>query len=211
MNVDILNRRSRICNLDAVQMEYVYQIARIVSEPNTNRNMFSTFLKRNMSQILDHLYLGSFDDAVDIKKLKNAGITHIVNTVETTNECRTGPYFYGEEFSYIGFTSQDEDRYPILKHFDETYEFIESCRKSNGKCLIHCMAGINRSGSLAVAYVMVLKGIGPLSATQLVFDRRGILLTNDGFKERLVKFALEKDLLGKDEELLKNLKDGEMK
>ena len=96
----------------------------------------------------------------------------------------------------------------VMKHFDETYEFIESCRKANGKCLIHCMAGINRSGSLTVGYVMMLNGMGPLSATKLVFDKRGILLTNDGFKEMLVKFAVERDLLDKDREVLETMKKG---
>ena len=203
MNVDILHRRSRVCQLDAKQMEYVYQLARIVCEPKSQN------IPTQMSRILDHLYLGSYEDAINVEALRAAGITHIVNTVATNYEnCRTGPQFYGDEFAYYGFTSEDEMRYPIMRHFDETYEFIESCRQSDGKCLIHCMAGVNRSGSLAVAYVMLLKGMGPLSATQLVFDSRGFLLTNDGFKERVVKLAAERGLLEKDEELLETLKNG---
>ena len=46
--------------------------------------------------------------------------------------------------------------------------------------------------------------IGPLTATKHVFDARGCLLTNYGFKERLVKLAVEKDMLDKDAEWLGN-------
>ena len=47
---------------------------------------------------------------------------------------------------------------------------------------------------------MVYKNIGPISAAQYVFSARGMLLSNEGFIERLVKFASEKDLLELDKD-----------
>ena len=77
----------------------------------------------------------------------------------------------------------------------EVYNFIETARENNSKCLIHCMAGINRSGCLAAAYYMVFKGIGPISAVEHILQARERLLSNDGFIERLVRFASERNLL----------------
>ena len=37
---------------------------------------------KEMTQLLDHLYLGTFKDATDLTKLKQHGITHVINTVE---------------------------------------------------------------------------------------------------------------------------------
>ena len=42
----------------------------------------------------------------------------------------------------------------IGKFFDSTFEFIESALARNEKVLIHCAAGISRSGSIAIAYIM---------------------------------------------------------
>ena len=60
------------------------------------------------------------------------------------------------------------------------------------------MAGINRSGALAVAYVMVHLDIGPVSATRIVFSARKPVLTNEGFVRSLVTFAEERKYLEKD-------------
>ena len=85
-----------------------------------------------------------------------------------------------------------------MKHFDEVYNFIELARQSGGKCLIHCMAGMNRSGALAVAYVMVHLDVGPVTATRIVYKARKTLLSNEAFIRRLVKLSCEKNLLAKD-------------
>ena len=113
---------------------------------------------------------------------------------------KTGKKFYSGNFKYLGFLSEDIDTYPILKHFDQVFSFIEEARRNNSKCLIHCMTGNNRSGCLATAYYMVFKGIGPISAVEHVFHSRGTLLSNTGFIERLVRFSKNRNLLRLDED-----------
>ena len=194
--------RSRWCNLNKQQMQYVNTIAFIVQDV---KDLNKT---RSMSKVLDHLYLGNFEDANDVKTLKAEGITHIINTVDNYYEnCRTKKEFYGDEFRYFGFTSDDDERYPITQHFEECYQFIEDAKSKSGKCFIHCIAGINRSGCLATAYVMLHENIGPISAAKKVFEARGMILSNNGFIERLVKLAADKGLLERDEkELLSRFK-----
>ena len=47
----------------------------------------------------------------------------------------------------------------ILPYFDAAFKFIDKCRKSNSIILIHCLAGISRSPTVAIAYVMKEKNI----------------------------------------------------
>merc|ERR1711907_62985 len=179
---------SHLYHMNRIQLQTTDLISNVVSKQ---------YEPVGMSKILDHLYLGNYDDSINIQKLRDEGITHVINTVE--HNCKkTGTELYGNEFQYLGFTSKDEERYPIMKHFDVTYNFIERARESGGKCLIHCMAGMNRSGALAVAYVMVHKNIGPVTATRIVYNARKTLLSNEGFIRRLVKLSYEKKLLVKD-------------
>lgn len=188
---------SRFCGLDKTQLQYVNTISYIVAD--------ISHIPKKMTKITDFLYLGNFEDSTDVKTLKEEGITHILNTVDALYQnTRTGQGFYGPDFIYHGFTSQDEESYPIMQHFRETFDFIESAQKADGKCLIHCIAGINRSGCLAVAYLMASQNIGPISAVKIVFQKRGMLLSNTGFIERLVKFAVDRDLLFLDKEQLLN-------
>ena len=67
---------------------------------------------------------------------------------------------------YIEFEAEDEDDYDIFQHFDEAKEMIEDARQTNGKALVHCVMGINRSASLVTAYVMLHKQWGPITAVK---------------------------------------------
>jgi len=77
--------------------------------------------------------------------------------------------------------------------------FIIRCFKSEhisahrmfpgGKVLVHCVMGVNRSGAICVAYMMV-DGVGQnlLQAARTAKLRRKIILTNRSFRRQLVIF-----------------------
>ncbi|XP_065674845.1 dual specificity phosphatase 29 [Hydra vulgaris] len=183
--------------LNSKQLRYANHIIDLVANVSQ--------VPKKMTKLLDHLYLGAINDAMDVDHLKEAGITHIINTVHNIDgENETGAEFYGDEFIYMGFFSEDREDYPILENFEKVQNFINSARDQNGKCLIHCMAGINRSGCLATAYYMIEKDIGPVTAVSEVFEKRGVLLTNKGFIKQLVKFSVDRKLLTKDKHLLRH-------
>lgn len=66
---------------------------------------------------------------------------------------------------YLHLHAEDEKDYPLLeKYFQSAYNFIEqnnkkkkkkkkTDEKSDGKCVVHCVAGMNRSGfSCSILY-----------------------------------------------------------
>ncbi len=151
-------------------------------------------------QVLDYLYLGAEEDATNLTKLKDLGVTHVLNCAG--GYINTGTDFYGAEVEYLEFEAEDDDSYDMMQHFDTAYQFIEGARKAGGKVMLHCIMGINRSGLLTVAYCMVNKNTGPISAARLVKKVRPMLLTNRGFQRQLVTFAREKGLLHLDQDEL---------
>ena len=149
------------------------------------------YIPNSATQLDDCLYLGSIQDAGDITKLKENGVTYIINTAEShfkDDEFQT-KHLYDQTFKYMGFNAEDADDYPIMKHFEEVHAFIEEARKNNAKCLLHCMRGVNRSGVLATAHIMVRNNVGPITATQMVYKKRGMLLTNPSFVSQLLIYA----------------------
>ena len=176
--------------------KYVEVITSLVRQPP-----YPNIPPKGATKVLPHLYLGNYEDAVDVPTLIAYNITHVVNTVEERHSCSTGQPFYEEAgIKYMGFSSDDVADYPILsRHFQCVYEFIEAARGCGGVCLLHCHAGVNRSGALCVAYVMLHLGVGPVTAVRLVLAARGSLLSNDSFIERIVEFAVDKGLLEVDE------------
>ena len=144
------------------------------------------------TRVLDYLYLGNEQNAVDKTLQKDLGITHVINCCES--DCRKS-YAIPKTIKYMGFSAKDDLTYDIMQHFEAVQTFIEDARKSGGKVLIHCVYGSNRSGALVVGYLMVQKKLGPISAAMYVKERRGVVLTNDKFQEQVVKFALGRNLL----------------
>ena len=147
----------------------------------------------DISKILDFLFLGGYLQARDIRLLKDKGVIHVINCA--AGDVETGKDFYDDSITYMEFEGKDLGDYNIMQHFDEVYKFIEEARTSGGKVFIHCIAGMNRSGALTVAYCMEHLNMGPVEAAKLVKAIRPQILLNDEFRKQLIDFAKEKGFI----------------
>ncbi|XP_031557306.1 dual specificity protein phosphatase 14-like [Actinia tenebrosa] len=140
-------------------------------------------------EITDYLYLGSVIPARNEDLLKEKQITHIVNaTVESDHE-----YKIPVECMKIKITDSLECH--IGLYFDIVADKIEKVKNMRGKVLVHCMAGISRSSSLVIAYLMKYKKMSLRDAYHLVKKKRPIINPNPRFWQSLVDY--EKKLFGK--------------
>ena len=65
---------------------------------------------------------------------------------------------------------------------------LESARCGGRKVLVHCQAGVSRSPTLVVAYLMALYGRPLMETFQLVKQRRQIIAPNFSFMGQLLEF-----------------------
>jgi hypothetical protein len=112
--------------------------------------------------------------------------THVVNCDSSKDS--TGPR--GQLKNFLFLESFDEPTFPILKrHYGSMRAFIDDAlREPTASVYIHCFAGINRSGALAVAYACDILNLPAVKVVHHV--RRGtnrLILTNDGFMVQLVE------------------------
>jgi hypothetical protein len=99
-----------------------------------------------MIEIVEGLYLGNREAARDLGRLRQAGITHIVNCT-----CELPNYHEGQ-FVYLALGLSDPD--PELEtHFPAVFSFIDEARRGGGRVLVHCFAAISRSPSVVLAYL----------------------------------------------------------
>ena len=84
----------------------------------------------------------------------------------------------------------------LIKHFEAASTFIRAAAAAGGRCLVHCVAGINRSGVLVVAELMMSERLEVLTALARAKRVRRLILWNESFQLQLVSLAEEHGLLG---------------
>ncbi|KAM3612347.1 uncharacterized protein V6R79_007170 [Siganus canaliculatus] len=131
------------------------------------------------SKILDNLYLGSEWNAANFEELQKNNVGYILNMTREIDN------FFPESFTYMNIRVYDVESTDLLPHWTDTYNFIETARKSGQAVLVHCKMGISRSGSTVIAYVMKEQNWPLDVALAFVRDRRSIVKPNDGFMKQL--------------------------
>lgn len=71
--------------------------------------------------------------------------------------------------------ADDTSDFNLLQYFDQTVNFVRQSLMSTS-VLIHCMAGISRSATLTIAYLMVERGMSLDSALSYVRQCRPFVI-----------------------------------
>ena len=91
--------------------------------------------------------------------------------------------------------TEDYEEYDILPHLLEAIAFLSRAESSGGCAFVHCNYGVNRSGVVAAAYLMVSERKPLLQLINELKARRSLILSNVGFRRQLVRFARCRGLL----------------
>uniref|UniRef100_UPI00358EAED1 dual specificity protein phosphatase 8-like isoform X3 n=1 Tax=Myxine glutinosa TaxID=7769 RepID=UPI00358EAED1 len=144
------------------------------------------------TRILPHLYLGSQADVLDEELMAQNGITYVLNASNTCPQ----PDFIAEDH-FLRVPVNDSYCEKILPWLDRSVDFIDKVKVSNCRVVVHCLAGISRSATLAIAYVMKHHGLSSDDAYRFVKEKRPSISPNFNFLGQLLEF--EKVLCGQRE------------
>ena len=153
--------------------------------------------------IPDFLWLGDEDDAIDSPWLERMGITHVLNCASRTETGRQCSLM--KTLQCLELNAEDAPGYDLFgNHMEAALTFLDAAAsKRSPRVLVHCVAGVNRSAAIVVAFLMARGfsgGRGPASedsmplidAIRHVFEHRPIVLSNDCFLRQLVKLEMER-------------------
>ena len=95
----------------------------------------------------------------------------------------------------------------LAQHLERCRAFYAECKSTeNGKMVIHCQAGINRSGVITAAIYMLEEQMHVLDVVKHIRRRRGnCYLWNVSFQKQLIALAKKNSLLGPKPEDIPNI------
>ena len=143
--------------------------------------------RKELSEIVPKVYICNFKGAEDVTLLHQKGITHICAVGEEFDDGRERD----ESFTWWNKDiTDDEHQGDIMAGaLRDGAAFIHKGLSGGGCVLVHCAAGISRSASLVLGYLVLYREHSLRSAFGLVYAARPCIWPNEGFMAALI--ALE--------------------
>lgn len=135
----------------------------------------------------EFLYLGS-QDAVTAENVVKYKLTHILSVGIETPNVELPSTVKCKHLPCLDLPETDLQHYVL----PVAIEFIEEAHAVKGCVLVHCNAGVSRSASVVIAYLMQRRDMCFEEAYNLVKSWRPCIQPNAGFMQKLKKFHKSK-------------------
>jgi len=137
--------------------------------------------KYEITQVTNTLFVSGIH-AITEERLRELGITAIINVTTRV------PKWDIPGIKSYKFPVKDHPKADLSVYFDSAADLIRRERANGGKTLVHCHAGISRSPSICIAYMIKYKRKRLMKAYRHIRERRSIINPNPGFLSQLVHF-----------------------
>ncbi|XP_028026736.1 dual specificity protein phosphatase Mpk3 isoform X1 [Bombyx mandarina] len=140
-------------------------------------------------EILPNLYLGNSTNSEDCEALARHNIKYVLNvTPDLPNTFEAE----GCGINYLKIPIADHWSQNLAVHFPQAIRFIEEAMSARCGVLVHCVAGVSRSVTVTLAYLMQRHRLSLRDAFELVRSRKTDIAPNFHFMRQLHSF--ERDL-----------------
>ncbi|XP_063282721.1 dual specificity protein phosphatase 7 [Pelobates fuscus] len=135
-------------------------------------------------QILPYLYLGCAKDSSNLDTLAKYNIKYILNVTPNLPNM----FEHNGEFKYKQIPISDHWSQNLSQFFPEAISFIDEARSNKCGILVHCLAGISRSVTVTVAYLMQKLNLSLNDAYDFVKRKKSNISPNFNFMGQLLDF-----------------------
>ncbi len=135
-------------------------------------------------EILPHLYLGCRKVAVCLPGLRESNVTRILNVTSTI----PNHYQSLDGFLYKQIPVEDNHDVDMIQHLPDAFRFIEEAKACGEKVLVHCHAGMSRSVTVILAYLMKYYSHTLESAHEFVKQVKSNISPNFSFMGQLLDY-----------------------
>ncbi|KAM9476328.1 dual specificity protein phosphatase 2 [Clarias gariepinus] len=155
------------------------------SEPRVSGRTTPLYDQGGPVEILPFLFLGSAHHSSQRELLQRCGITAVLNV---SSSC---PNLFENELNYMTLRVEDSMAADIRVLFPQAIHFIDSVKESGGRVLVHCQAGISRSATICLAYLIHARRVRLNEAFEFVKRRRQVISPNLAFMGQLLQFETD--------------------
>ena len=134
------------------------------------------------SRIQEKLYLGNLQHANNHRVLGRLKITHVLSVCSTRPQPHQG-------VTYLVIPVRDDPKVNIATYFARGIRFIRMALENGGVVLVHCVAGVSRSATMTIAYLMHTTGVSYPEAVGAVRRQRPVINPNLGFVRQLQDYS----------------------
>ncbi|MEQ2299378.1 Dual specificity protein phosphatase 7 [Ameca splendens] len=135
-------------------------------------------------QILPYLYLGCAKDSANLDVLSKYNIKYILNVTPNLPNM----FEHEGDFKYKQIPISDHWSQNLSQFFPEAISFIDEARSKKCGILVHCLAGISRSVTVTVAYLMQKLNLSLNDAYDFVKRKKSNISPNFNFMGQLLDF-----------------------
>ncbi|XP_059481156.1 protein phosphatase Slingshot isoform X2 [Neocloeon triangulifer] len=157
------------------------------------------------TEVFEHVYLGSEWNASNLEELQKNGVGHILNITREIDN------FFPGTFNYLNVRVYDDEKTDLLRHWDNTFRYINRARQDGSKVLVHCKMGVSRSASVVIAYAMKAYNWNLPQAIEFVKQKRSCIKPNTAFMSQLETYQGILDAVKNKERLLRSKSETNLK
>uniref|UniRef100_A0A1A7YU47 Dual specificity phosphatase 19 n=2 Tax=Iconisemion striatum TaxID=60296 RepID=A0A1A7YU47_9TELE len=141
-----------------------------------------TSLDLQVGVVRSFLLLASQDAAHDIDTLRRYKVSHVLNVAYGVSN------LFPDQMVYKTVQILDLPDTQIAPYLKESSSFIDQAREQDGVVLVHCNAGVSRSSSIVIGYLMLKEGLPFDDAYSQVKLARPSIRPNPGFYQQLQNY-----------------------
>lgn len=135
-------------------------------------------------QVDANVFIGGYIAASDPNYIHRMGVTRIVKMFGD-DKSYPGGYHRHRGVAYAVFPALDVPDYDIRSDAVNALRFIKEGLDADERILVHCHAGVSRSSTVVLLYLMLLRGYDLDAALGLLRSVRPIVNPNAGFMRHL--------------------------
>lgn len=143
--------------------------------------------EQDLNWVFNDLAVGNIRAGADLVRLQALGFSAVVCAIPELpipiDEYKT------RKFSLFHIPIDDHPQVDIQRWFNDVVRFIMNNHNNGIKTFVHCHAGISRSTTLCVAFVMNLFKCNDVRAIFWVKSKRPCTNINPGFLKQLKEYA----------------------
>jgi len=137
-------------------------------------------LSVDYAQLMDDLWVGSYpQQPEDIQHLKEDGVTAVLS-VQSDEDLDARAirwdlferFYASQSMRVVRIPIQDFEPADLLQHLPTAVAALEGLMTAGERVYVHCTAGINRSPTVCIAWLMKHRDLSLDDATARVMDRR---------------------------------------